>query len=378
MEVVTEANFQGCLQGELLLNKPEIAMLQDFLGRVSVVCELHPMCVPPREMQNDSSVPTGQARNVEDVAKSKGKKVIQNQMLLRPSRPPSRRLFDLDKRATRNYQPAKRENLYTYNEQSSARGSATANPRSEITATTACTPSTAHLAAAVAKENDIETWRRFSPTKVDPDRCLARVFNNGCGGQCHNRFKSTGSKFCTQHTNMGRWRNFGRVDGPIPIPGLARLLGSWPSGVHRRETNPNKETRRVINKLRRPQEMDQRPLSKQRKRSEATAPQMQCEPGALKSKRALKPEASQPRKLSKQERIALQEKLDGLKPEQIMRTFKLLEEELGLQNQVRSGEVSVDVNSMPPETQHRFLSSVDAEFRKASRGARRAMRSAAA
>jgi len=61
-----------------------------------------------------------------------------------------------------------------------------------------------------------EEWLPFSPAVVDSARCLARIWKDGCGGQCSRHPKKGGMlRFCRQHL-FGRWRVNGRCDGPIP------------------------------------------------------------------------------------------------------------------------------------------------------------------
>ena len=72
--------------------------------------------------------------------------------------------------------------------------------------------------AAVSAE---EVWRRFTPTVIDPVKCLARTFNGGAGGQCK-RKPQAGDDICGNCKKLAH----GRVDGPIPDGKLEAFLRS--------------------------------------------------------------------------------------------------------------------------------------------------------
>merc|ERR1711972_1277169 len=55
------------------------------------------------------------------------------------------------------------------------------------------------------------------------DRCKARTWNTGHGGQC-SRARCGDSDFCGAHARGETWRTHGRVDGPIPIAKLREFL----------------------------------------------------------------------------------------------------------------------------------------------------------
>ena len=62
--------------------------------------------------------------------------------------------------------------------------------------------------------------KRFTPTDVDSERCLARVFNHGLGGQCYSK-RRTSSDFCGHHE---KGQPHGLVTGPIPSAMVVRYL----------------------------------------------------------------------------------------------------------------------------------------------------------
>ena len=66
-----------------------------------------------------------------------------------------------------------------------------------------------------------EVWRRFTPTVIDPAKCLARTFNGGAGGQCK-RKPQAGEAICGNCKKLAH----GRVDGPIPDGKLQIFLRS--------------------------------------------------------------------------------------------------------------------------------------------------------
>jgi len=67
------------------------------------------------------------------------------------------------------------------------------------------------------------SWARFSPAAVNCERCLARTWNKGKGGQC-SKARAGSSDFCQQHLAGGRWQTHGRADGPIPAAKLREFL----------------------------------------------------------------------------------------------------------------------------------------------------------
>jgi hypothetical protein len=55
-------------------------------------------------------------------------------------------------------------------------------------------------------------WHTFTPSRIDPSRCMARIWADGRGGQC-TKAKSAGGRFCKV---CARKLAHGAVDGPIP------------------------------------------------------------------------------------------------------------------------------------------------------------------
>ena len=55
-------------------------------------------------------------------------------------------------------------------------------------------------------------WRSFTPSEIDPSKCMARTWNFGKGGQC-TKSKLAGERFCK---GCARRLVHGAVDGPIP------------------------------------------------------------------------------------------------------------------------------------------------------------------
>ena len=62
--------------------------------------------------------------------------------------------------------------------------------------------------------------KRFTPDIVDEERCLARVENNGRGGQCYAK-RLVGSECCGRHK---RSQPYGLVTGAIPSEKVGVLL----------------------------------------------------------------------------------------------------------------------------------------------------------
>ena len=55
-------------------------------------------------------------------------------------------------------------------------------------------------------------WLLFTPSTIDPARCMARTFAHGKGGQCP-RKQVGGGRFCRLHVQK---QAHGAVDGPVP------------------------------------------------------------------------------------------------------------------------------------------------------------------
>eukprot|EP00445_Apocalathium_hangoei_P033321 CAMPEP_0203953446 /NCGR_PEP_ID=MMETSP0359-20131031/86812_1 /ASSEMBLY_ACC=CAM_ASM_000338 /TAXON_ID=268821 /ORGANISM="Scrippsiella Hangoei, Strain SHTV-5" /LENGTH=119 /DNA_ID=CAMNT_0050886757 /DNA_START=45 /DNA_END=401 /DNA_ORIENTATION=- len=73
-----------------------------------------------------------------------------------------------------------------------------------------------------------EDWSRFTPSSVDPDRCKARTWNGGAGGQCTAKKDATG--FCKMHGTGDKWKVHGAVDGPIPEKKLREFVKAGLAG----------------------------------------------------------------------------------------------------------------------------------------------------
>lgn len=81
-------------------------------------------------------------------------------------------------------------------------------------------------------------WKRFTPSVIAPDRCMARIWNGGIGGQCRNNnvtYETYNGSFCAFHSARDTWRIHGRVDGPIP----AMKLAEFQKCFKRREAGSN-------------------------------------------------------------------------------------------------------------------------------------------
>ena len=62
----------------------------------------------------------------------------------------------------------------------------------------------------------------FTPKTIQMDKCMARTWNDGKGGQCHN-LPSADSEFCTNHLKNRQWQVHGRVDGQIPLKKMSEF-----------------------------------------------------------------------------------------------------------------------------------------------------------
>lgn len=75
-----------------------------------------------------------------------------------------------------------------------------------------------------AQQLEKQGWKRFTPTVLNMERCFARTWHGGRGGQCSRAKCSHGSDFCRFHAAEQRWRTHGRVDGSIPAGKLREFL----------------------------------------------------------------------------------------------------------------------------------------------------------
>lgn len=83
-------------------------------------------------------------------------------------------------------------------------------------------------------ESITEEMRRFTP-EIVPERCMARVWNGGKGGQCEKKFSpESGLDLCGMHL---RSCSHGRLDGPIP-PGKLQVFLKASGGTTRKAAAP--------------------------------------------------------------------------------------------------------------------------------------------
>lgn len=71
------------------------------------------------------------------------------------------------------------------------------------------------------KELDQERRAKLQADKEALGRCLARTWNKGWGGDCHQYRHPDGGVFCSSHTKT--WATHGRVDGTIPQAKMAEM-----------------------------------------------------------------------------------------------------------------------------------------------------------
>lgn len=74
-------------------------------------------------------------------------------------------------------------------------------------------------------------WKQFTPTVLNMERCNARTWNAGLGGQCSKAKCGSDSDFCRAHMAGEKWRTHGRVDGAIPVGKLREFLRTRPPEV---------------------------------------------------------------------------------------------------------------------------------------------------
>ena len=67
-----------------------------------------------------------------------------------------------------------------------------------------------------------EVWKRFTPNDVSSNKCCARVWGDGYGGQCQ-RAPVDGRTLCVYHAGQGR-AVYGLVTGDIPYGKLQEFL----------------------------------------------------------------------------------------------------------------------------------------------------------
>lgn len=81
-----------------------------------------------------------------------------------------------------------------------------------------------HVQFAGMAASSSQEWSLFTPRTLDGNRCMARTWSKGCGGQCVSR-PLTGSAFCKSH-DAGKFETHGRCDGPIPPKKLAEFVAA--------------------------------------------------------------------------------------------------------------------------------------------------------
>ena len=95
-------------------------------------------------------------------------------------------------------------------------------------------------AAQGVQEPHVESEATFTPTAVnDGTRCLARTWNNGCGGQCALP-PDAGSEVCKRHVSEQQ-QSHGLVTGPIPPQKLQAFRRAHASRVARDARMPATE-----------------------------------------------------------------------------------------------------------------------------------------
>ena len=74
--------------------------------------------------------------------------------------------------------------------------------------------------AVVLSDDSPDAWRRFTPANVDEQKCLARTWNGGRGGQCRNKPSEGG--MCRGCRGLAH----GKVTGAIPPRKLAAFVAA--------------------------------------------------------------------------------------------------------------------------------------------------------
>ena len=64
------------------------------------------------------------------------------------------------------------------------------------------------------KESKTHKYRP-RPNEIDPDKCIARIWNEGMGGQCSRKKHKEYGNFCKRHHSLGGYEwAFGTIDKP--------------------------------------------------------------------------------------------------------------------------------------------------------------------
>merc|ERR1712216_552163 len=83
-------------------------------------------------------------------------------------------------------------------------------------------------------------WKDFTPTDIQKDVCMARIWGGGRGGQCKNS-PEPDDDLCDQHGTNGTCH--GRVDGPIP-PAKLRDFEYWSAVLAKRAASASSASAR--------------------------------------------------------------------------------------------------------------------------------------
>ena len=73
-----------------------------------------------------------------------------------------------------------------------------------------------------------DAWKQFTPKEIDLNKCLARVWGNGRGGQCPHR-PCGGKSLCSRHDQQAQGAGLphGYVTGEIPRGKLAEFYAAF-------------------------------------------------------------------------------------------------------------------------------------------------------
>ncbi|CAK9088971.1 unnamed protein product [Durusdinium trenchii] len=116
-------------------------------------------------------------------------------------------------------------------------------------------PSSAEPSSAVEAEGGApveeqvlgqEPWRDFTPKSIDSTKCLARIWNDGFGGQC-DADRPKDNKLCWRHQRLAVSKQgliYGLADGPIPEHRLRQFQAAVVKGTSggRKRPAPEVET----------------------------------------------------------------------------------------------------------------------------------------
>ena len=103
------------------------------------------------------------------------------------------------------------------------------------------------LQAPVAKD----AWKRFTPETIDYTKCLARMWNKGCGAQCR-QVPIPGKTLCKFH--VGGQLTHGYVTGTIPFGKFQQFLRAEERSKRRAREHADVEAAMTEDKGKRPRE----------------------------------------------------------------------------------------------------------------------------